>query len=52
MGRSLRAELKALFGRGIEGSDEKWNSLIAEADTNGDGQISLKEFTALLLQLQ
>lgn len=43
-------ELMALMGQGVEGGKNSLQQLIAQADVNGDGQLSLKEFTELLLQ--
>ena len=43
-------ELMALMGQGVEGGKNSLQQLISQADVNGDGQLSLKEFTQLLLQ--
>ena len=43
-------ELTALLGKGVEGGNSGLKQLISQSDANGDGQLSLKEFSQLLLQ--
>ena len=45
-------ELQALLGDAVEGGEPALKKLIAQADTNHDGELSLKEFTELLLSIQ
>ena len=44
-------ELMALLGEAVQGGEEALKLLIAQADTNKDGELSLAEFTELLLSL-
>lgn len=45
-------ELMALLGEAVQGGEAALKQLIAQADTNKDGELSLKEFTELLLHPQ
>jgi calcium-dependent protein kinase len=45
-------ELMALLGEAVQGGEAALKLLIAQADTNKDGELSLKEFTELLLHPQ
>jgi calcium-dependent protein kinase len=47
-GKLSCAELKGLLGRGVTGAED-WVKLVAQADTDGDGEISLSEFISFLL---
>jgi calcium-dependent protein kinase len=44
-------ELKSVLGRQHSYDDQVWAELVREADTNGDGVIDLKEFTAMMLAM-
>lgn len=51
-GRISPAELKELFRNSEEDvAANVWKELIVEADTNGDGEIDLSEFKALMLRM-
>ena len=38
-----------MLGLGGDEHDPVWDEIIKEADANGDGEIDLKEFEAILL---
>lgn len=42
-------ELRSVFGQNVSG--ELWKELIKEVDDNGDGQISLKEFKEMMMNV-
>jgi len=44
-------ELKEVLGGQLSNIDEGvWDEIVSEVDTNGDGQISLEEFTSMMLR--
>ena len=43
------SELQVMLGLGDDEHDPVWDEIIKEADANGDGEIDLKEFEAILL---
>jgi len=49
-GRIGITELKNLLGKGVIADESVWNGLLQQADKDGDGEIDIKEFTALMLQ--
>ncbi|KAL4488264.1 hypothetical protein ABPG73_001675 [Tetrahymena malaccensis] len=44
-------EIRDLFGNQIGISEKVWREMLTEADDNGDGQISFKEFKDMMLKL-
>ena len=44
-------EIKDVLQQEVDIPDENWNQLIEEVDQNGDGVISLDEFTTMMYQL-
>lgn len=48
-GKISLEELKETLGGGEEGNDHIFINMLAEADTNGDGEIDLEEFTNLMI---
>ncbi len=43
--------MKELLGVGSAVPNEQWTSIVTEVDANGDGEISLEEFIAMMTQL-
>ena len=41
-------EIKVILGKESEISDKVWNQIIGEIDTNGDGEVSYKEFKDMM----
>ena len=45
-------EIKQVLGVGRKmGSDQIWDDIIKQVDTNGDGEISLDEFEVMMTKL-
>ena len=42
------AELQSMLGKYQDCDDEVWEQIIREVDCNGDGEIDLKEFIAMM----
>ena len=51
-GSISREELKEMLGKGKDYSEVVWNSMIEEADKNGDGVIDLEEFSELMMNFR
>jgi len=49
-GKLSANELMSLLGQGVQGGKSDVQRMIDQVDVNGDGLLSLKEFTQLLLQ--
>lgn len=45
------SEIAAILGHNIQKEDEVWKEVIAEVDTNGDGQINFEEFKSMMMKL-
>lgn len=51
-GKISTSELKQMFQGGNIVDEKVWTDLIKEVDQNGDGEIELSEFKAILLKLK
>ena len=45
------SELKETFGQSQDIDDDVWDELIKNADKDGNGEIDLKEFKEIMLQI-
>mmetsp|Transcript_17473 Transcript_17473/g.17399 ORF Transcript_17473/g.17399 Transcript_17473/m.17399 type:complete len:193 (+) Transcript_17473:947-1525(+) len=50
-GKISAIELKNIFGKELNATDEVWKDMIAEVDENGDGEIDLNEFRTMMLHI-
>ncbi|CAG9334375.1 unnamed protein product [Blepharisma stoltei] len=50
-GKICAQELKSLLGEGGSGNETMWIDLIREVDMNGDGEIDINEFKAMMMSL-
>ncbi|CAG9317745.1 unnamed protein product [Blepharisma stoltei] len=42
-------ELRSVLGEGLDTTDNVWTEILDEADSNGNGEIDIKEFEALVM---
>ena len=49
-GSITAAEIREIFSSGELGEDIVWQAILKQVDENGDGEIDLKEFQAILLE--
>jgi calcium-dependent protein kinase len=50
-GKISALELKELLGNGIAGNESIWYEIITEVDSNGDGEIDIKEFKEMMIKI-